>query len=66
MYTLDDHQVLALFDIEAKAEIATSKTRVLTARFVVIKLWLWMGESHIWLKRPLELKLGDRLAMYIR
>jgi hypothetical protein len=34
-------------------------------RFVVIKLWLWTGDSHIWSKRPPELKLGDRLAVYM-
>ena len=31
-----------------------------------LRLWLWTGDSSIWLKRLSELKLGDRLAVYIR
>jgi hypothetical protein len=34
--------------------------------FGALKLWLWMCGSDIWLKRLSELKLGDRLAVYIR
>jgi hypothetical protein len=61
---LDDHKVSAPVYAGAKTEVAASKTRVLTARFVVLKLWLWTGDSNIWSKRPSELKLGDHLAVY--
>jgi hypothetical protein len=43
---LDDPQVSAPFDAGAKAEVASSKTRVLTAQFGVIKLWFWWAASR--------------------
>jgi hypothetical protein len=66
VHTLDDHKVSAPLDAGAKAEVAASESRVLTAQFGMLKLWLWVGNSNIWSKLPSELKLGDRLAVDIR
>jgi hypothetical protein len=60
-----NHRVSAPLDAGAKSEVAASKTRVLITRFGMLKLWLWTGDSNIWSKSSSELKIGDRLAVYI-